>query len=91
MRYDKTHSDSWSQQWEWDREHIIQHQEEYADKHDKLCDEVHKNTIDIAIIWTKVALIALIAGGLGGCLGALAVGFLKILPALLKLMQTTSK
>ncbi len=80
MRNDKGPPEDWNQQWKWDREHILQHLEEYADKHDKLCKEVQKNTIDIAVMWTKVAWIA----------AAVSAG-VRLLPAILKLLQTSPK
>lgn len=77
----------WNQQYQYDRDFMLGQIKENADKHDKLCDDFTKLQIKYALLWGKLMGIALAGGVIGSLLGSIV----KLLPAILKALQSTSK
>jgi len=70
----------WVRQLRLENELLTAQVREITTKYNKLCEEVVKNRIDIAVLWTKVAWIAI----------GISVG-VKLLPAIIKVLQSAPK
>ncbi len=81
----------WNQQYQYDRDFMLSLHKEGADKHDKLCDEVAKLQIKYALMWGKLLGIGAVLAITGGTVGGLLGSIVKLLPAILKALQSTPK